>query len=258
MRSLILCSGAALGLLACTSEETPTGPSASSHPASAEASGKSAAPLRGGAEHNGKVAVCHRTGNGAFVRIEVAVPAVTAHLAHGDELAGGANEACVPTVISLAAVADGSVRDGSFVLDNSVVQVLHVPSFEDRGIIEFNISNILGPVSEAKLKLSVYASMGPFPFPIGVFAYPGDGALTVDDWDRGTPFTSFEYAGEPTVTLDVTAPLQALASSGATFAGFNFRFSVPSTITQNGPFVAFNSMEYGPAAVLEVTTKKGP
>jgi hypothetical protein len=93
---------------------------------------------------------------------------------------------------------------------------------------------------------------------VDVFAYPGDGVLSRNDWDRGTLLTSFEYAGEATVTLDVTAPLQALVPSGATFAGFNFRFSVPSPIDQNGPFVAFNSTEYGPAAVLKVTTQETP
>ena len=182
-----------------------------------------------------------------------------AHLAHGDALEGAPNrkEGCLPTVISLAAAVDGIVRDGNDVLEGSAVQVLHVPQFEDRGIIEFNISNLSGPVSKAKLRLRVYASTGPFPFAIGVFAYPGDGVLSVEDWGRGSMFTSFQYAGEATVTLDVTAPLQTLVASGATFAGFNFRFSVPSPITLNGPSVGFNSVEYGPAAVLEVTTQ-GP
>jgi len=120
------------------------------------------------------------------VRIEVAGPAVGAHLAHGDALAGAPNlkEACLPTVISLAAAADGIVELGVEVVDGSVVQVVNVPQFEDRGIIEFNISNLSGPVSKAKLRLSVYASTGPFPFAIGVFAYPGDGVLSVEDWDR--------------------------------------------------------------------------
>jgi hypothetical protein len=247
-----------VGLLACTSEQTPTGPSAHTSGtglSGAETSVKSATPARVQATRSGKVAVCHRTGTGTFVRIEVARPAVRAHLAHGDVLAANLNEACVLAVISLPAVADGIVRDGSIVIDGSIVQVLHVPQFEDRGIIEFNISNLPGPVSQAKLKLSVFASRGPFPFAIGVFAYPGDGVLSVDDWNRGNLFTSFQYTGQPTVTLDVTAPLQALVTSSAAFAGFNFRFSVPSPIALNGPFVAFNSMEFGPAAVLEVTTR---
>jgi hypothetical protein len=54
------------------------------------------------------------------------------------------------------------------------------------------------------------------------------------------------------VTLDVTAALRALSRSGAKFAGFNFQFAVPSAIPMNGPFIAFTSIEYGPAAVLQL------
>ena len=165
----------------------------------------------------------------------------------------------IPVAVAgaVTVVADGFLRQGSGVLDGSVIQVLHVPSLNDRGIIEFQISNVSDPVAQATLKLSVYGSHGPYPFTIDVFAYPADGVLSFDDWDRGTLLTSFEYTGAATVTLDVTAPLQALVSSGARFAGFNLRFSVPSTISLNGPFVAFNSTELGPAPVLDVTMGTG-
>jgi hypothetical protein len=247
----ILSASILLGLTGCASDQTTTGPS------EMEASFQSATGV--GMIRGGKVAVCQRTRPGRFVRIEVAAPAVKAHRAHGDELAGGAvlNKACRPnaTVRSLVAVVDGIVRDGNQVLDGSIVQALHVPSMEDRGIIEFNISSLPRSISSAKLKLVVYASMGPYPFAIGAFAYAGDGVLSSDDWDSGAPFTSFRYAGEARVTLDVTRVLQGLVASGADIAGFNFRFSVPSPIPLNGPFLAFRSIEYGPAAVLEVTGK---
>ena len=250
MRHIKLVSASILlGLTACASDQTTTGPS------DPEATLQSAAAV--GTVRGSKVAVCHRTRPPTFIRIEVAAPAVKAHRAHGDELAGGAvlNAACKPnaTVRSLVAVVDGFVRNGNLVQDGSIVQTLHVPSMEDRGIIEFNISGLSRSISSAKLKLSVFASTGPYPFTIGVFAYRGDGMLSVDDWDSGAPFTSFQYAGETRVTLDVTTVLQGLVASGADIAGFNFRFSVPSPIPLNGPFVAFRSIEFGPAAVLEVT-----
>src|SRR6266516_2392975 len=71
--------------------------------------------------------------------------------------------------------ADGFVQDGvnPFVKDGipdsvhtNVVQVLNVPGFEDRGVIEFNISNLSSPITLAELQLSVFNSNGPFPFTI--------------------------------------------------------------------------------------------
>jgi hypothetical protein len=159
-------------------------------------------------------------------------------------------------VVIFSAVADGIVRTGSLgsaVIDNSVVQVLNVPSFEDRGVVEFDTKNMSLPVKQAQLKLSVYASNGPFPFTVQVFAYSGNGVLDFDDRDSGALATSFEYAGEATVTLDVTSAVQKLVSAGAPFVGFNLRIPIASPIVYNGPFVAFNSNEYAPAAVLEVT-----
>jgi hypothetical protein len=153
---------------------------------------------------------------------------------------------------SLLARVDGSVRDGTTTIDGSVVQALHDPHMEDRGIIEFDISKIASHVKGAKLNLRVFASKGPYPFTIDVYAYPGDGLLSTSDWNRGTLVTTFRYAGQASVTLEVTAALRALVASGATFAGFNFRFAVPSPIPLNGPFVAFNSNEYGPPAALQL------
>jgi hypothetical protein len=152
----------------------------------------------------------------------------------------------------LPAKVDGIVRDGTTTLDGSVVQALHTPLLEDRGIIEFDISKLSGRIKGAKLNLKVFASTGPYPFAVNVYAYPGDGLLSTSDWDRGTLLTTFSYAGQTSVTLEVTAALRALVASGATFAGFNFRFAVPSPISLNGPFVAFNSNEYGPPAILQL------
>ena len=155
-------------------------------------------------------------------------------------------------------VVDGIIRDGGpfgakdgipdVVLDGSVVQTLHVPSFEDRGIIEFNLSGLSQPILNVELVLPVFSS-NPFPFTIDVFGYAGDGALTLSDWAQGSLLTSFLYSGEQVVTLDVTSFISSAVAAGDAFAGFNFRFAGPPNI---GPFVAFRSLEFPPSAFLKI------
>ncbi len=99
----------------------------------------------------------------------------------------------------------------------------------------------------------MFSSNASFPFTIDVFGYTGDGALTVSDWAQGTLLTSFSYSGERVVTLDVTSFISSAVAAGDAFAGFNFRSAVPSSINLNGPFVAFGSLEFPPAASLRVT-----
>jgi hypothetical protein len=120
------------------------------------------------------------------------------------------------------------------ILEGSVVQTLHVPSFEDRGIIEFNLSGLSQPILNVELVLPVFSSIGPFPFTIDVFGYAGDGALTLSDWTQGSFLTSFSHSGEQTVTLDVTFFIRSAVAAGDAFTGFNFRFADPPNI---GPFV---------------------
>jgi hypothetical protein len=158
-------------------------------------------------------------------------------------------------IVSRGPKADGSVRDGITVIDNSIVQAPHVPGFEDRGIMEFDLRGIAGPVLKATLVLPVFAGTGPYPFRIDVYGYRGNGRLDVDDWARGSLITSFQYAGESVVRLDVTEKVRGMHSTGANYAAFVLRFAVPSDISLNGPFVAFRSLEYPPAAKLKVATR---
>jgi len=164
------------------------------------------------------------------------------------------------TAVLIIPTVDGVVRDGflsdpkdgvpDFIISSSIVQALDVPTFEDRGIIEFNVSSVSNePVN---LVLPVFASMGPFPFIVDVSTYAGDGFLTLADFNAGSLFTSFSYSGETSITLNVSSIIQDLLASNEVFAGFNFQFSIPSNIPRNGPFVAFNSLEFGPPATLAV------
>lgn len=166
--------------------------------------------------------------------------------------------------VSIDPVVDGTIRDGftfpkdgipDTILERSVVQVLNVERsvqpFEDRGIIEFDISDLLPPSPNTRmdLVLDVFSSMGPFPFRVDIFTYEGDGFLSLADFNAGIFFKSFEYSGESVVKVDVAPVIAKLRSSGKAFAGFNLQ-TVPSTIPINGPFVAFGSLEVPPAAQL--------
>jgi len=164
---------------------------------------------------------------------------------------------------NLVPIVDGSVRDGldapkdgipDYVLENSVVQVLNVEQFEDRGIIEFDLSTLPRSITNAQLSLTVFGSNGPYPFEVEVLTYKGDGILSLSDFNAGTSFYVFNYAGEEAINFDVTSFVQNTVNSGSRYAGFNIR-TVPSIIPMNGPYVAFNSIEYPPAAKLIIKTK---
>jgi len=173
--------------------------------------------------------------------------------------------------VSLTSNVDGFIRDGLYSLKDGIpdditegvaVQVLDVerPSlpFEDRGIIEFALPTIPVPIVQAQLSLNVRSSEQPYPFTIDVFTYTGDGLLSLDDFNAGSFFTSFEYSLEPFITLDVTDVIKDLYANGDDFAGFNFQFAIPSTIAVNGPYLSFNSLEFPPAADLTITSIPEP
>jgi len=168
--------------------------------------------------------------------------------------------------VSLTPNVDGSIRDGldslkdgipDDISEGVVIQILDVerPSspFEDRGIIEFALPAISVPILQAQLSLNVSNSKQPYPFTIDVFTYTGDGLLSLDDFNAGSFFTSFEYSLEPFINLDVTDFIKDSYANGDDFAGFNFQFAIPSTIPMDGPYLSFNSLEIPPAADLTIT-----
>jgi hypothetical protein len=170
------------------------------------------------------------------------------------------------SAVSITPIVDGTIVDGLYwpkdglpdlVDEGSAVKVLDVerPSqpWEGRGIIEFSLPVMSEPIADAKLTLNVSDSMGPYPFTIDVFTYAGNGVLSLGDFNAGSFFTSFEYSGESSVTLDVTAFIVELYASVDDFAGFNFHFAVPTTIPLNFPYLAFSSLERPPAADLVIT-----
>ena len=178
--------------------------------------------------------------------------------------------AATAMAVSIAPTVDGSVRDvdvygvkdgtADSILDGSVVQILNVPSTEDRGIIEFRLSGLAAPsISNAQLVLPIFDSNGPFPFTIDVYTYAGDGNLTLSDWAAGSFFTSFAFSGvEEAVALDVTSFVRSALAQNDSYAGFNLRFAVPSSINDNGPCLASGSRDCGIAASLSITAVPEP
>jgi hypothetical protein len=171
--------------------------------------------------------------------------------------------ASVLTANVIEPTVDGSVRDydpkdgiPDIILDNSIVQILNVPSSEDRGVIEFRLSGLSQPVINAELFLPVFASDGSSPSAINVFAYAGDGNLTLSDWSQGIFMTSFLYSGVEAVTLDVTSFISSAVAAKYPYAGFNFRFAIPSEVDE--PFLALGSLEYPLSASLSVTETPEP
>jgi hypothetical protein len=126
---------------------------------------------------------------------------------------------------------------------------------EQRAVLEFGIAQLSQPVGHADLNLIVTGAGGHMPFDVQVYMYAGDGAVTLSDFAAGLLATSFSYAGQTQVTLDVTNALNSLIASHATYAGFNFRAQLPDIIT--GPHsIVFSAFDYplGPTPTLEVRT----
>ena len=131
---------------------------------------------------------------------------------------------------------------------NNVIEVLSTANNpatglgggEDQGIIEVQLSSLSIPVSSATLALNVFGA-NLFPFDIDVYTYSGDGLLTLGDWNQGLLATTFTYAGEASVTIDLTPSVNQAILAGTTVLGVNLRFVGVSPIFLNGPFVAFDT-----------------
>jgi len=225
---------------------------------------------------NAKTDICHRTGGATqFILISVATPAVEAHLAHGDGRLGEAvpgqpgmrfgpncQAEIAPFHSTIFWSARGMVRDtdhngfgDEIFLNDPLLLSINGFAVEQRGVLEFSIAQLSRLVGHAELNLVVTGAGGHMPFDVQVYMYAGDGAVTLSDFAAGSFATSFSYAGQTQVTLDVTNALNSLIASHATYAGFNFRAQLPDIIT--GPHsIVFSAFDYplGPTPTLEVRT----
>ena len=199
-----------------------------------------------------KVDVCHHSEEtNSYILISIAQAALPAHLAHGDGQPGGPvpgqpgmqfGPDCVPRFVGLDLTAaalgyvnhtQGPAADVFSVVVPPppviVVSKLTNPpqTIENRGIIEFHIVGIPGPVGHAELHLPVVGSPVGL-FGLGVFSYSGDGVVGVSDFASGSLVSIYPLGMNPpppngTITIDVTAAINSLIAAHAAYAGFNLR-----------------------------------
>jgi hypothetical protein len=98
---------------------------------------------------------------------------------------------------------------------------------ENRGIVEFRIASIPGPVGHAELHLPIAGSASGL-FGVGLYIYAGDGTVTVSDFASGSLFSVYPLGMNPqppngTITFDVTSAINSLIAAHAGYAGFNLR-----------------------------------
>jgi hypothetical protein len=125
----------------------------------------------------------------------------------------------------------GTVRDNSPLgspdsvesyLNATYVNLNDAP-FEDRGIIEYDLSSITGTVESATLNLNVQGVAPGFPQDFDVYLYSGDGAVTLSDFSAGTlsnTATATDFGNLP-VSLDASAVNNMLSSGD--WLGINLR-----------------------------------
>ncbi|MBL8700705.1 MAG: PEP-CTERM sorting domain-containing protein [Alphaproteobacteria bacterium] len=153
-------------------------------------------------------------------------------------------------------------KDGvpDFNADGTILQVLNAANnvvfgkpYEDRTILEFDVSGMSAAASSVVLRLNVHSANGPFPLKVDVYTYVGDGATTLSDWSAGTLSTSFSYTGAAPIDIDVTSFVRDdVVSGGHTYAGFNLRYGDPAYEGSDPfPYLVLRSLENGPAATLE-------
>jgi hypothetical protein len=93
-----------------------------------------------------KVDVCHITGNGKYVLINISGSALPAHLAHGDSLPGedGLDDSCV-----------GEAPGGDFVTFTDI----HLTSFGESVVIEWTVDGTGDPVTYYVEGFDAYGAM---------------------------------------------------------------------------------------------------
>jgi hypothetical protein len=150
---------------------------------------------------------------------------------------------------------DGTVN---FINSYESVQALNMIGFDSRGIMEFDLDGVSGPVTNAFLRLYKIEALGPFPMSIDVYGYEGDGMLSSADYSDGFLMSSFSYNNENTFDLDLTEHVEDVINNAYSFLGINLRIHDEFTKRGAPPYTSFGSLEYPPANELHIERTAHP
>lgn len=128
---------------------------------------------------------------------------------------------------------------------------------EGRAIVEFSLASLPAGaiISSASLTVNSTQQTGGAADRVAVNWYAGDGAVTTNDYSAGSTFYTFGAPiGIGYRTLDVTQQILSLQTSGAAYAGFNFRDTVTElNIIQLHPFYYAAAPQYSMCPTLSIT-----
>jgi len=97
---------------------------------------------------------------------------------------------------------------------------------EDRTIVHFDISGLSGTFSNTVLDIPINNIDPGLPGGIfEVYAFAGDGTVSIEEWSFGTLFQTFTgiAGGEQTLSTNITSLLQTAVDNGDTYLSLNFR-----------------------------------
>lgn len=99
---------------------------------------------------------------------------------------------------------------------------------EDRTVIEFDLSQLSGPISSANLLTPLWNLDGGGDVGIlDVYNFVGNGTISADDFFAGTLLTSFPLNGSETADIDITTTVQRAVNGKERFLGFRLSTNTP-------------------------------
>ena len=103
---------------------------------------------------------------------------------------------------------------------------------EDRTVAHFDLRGLSGVVPNATLNIPIDSIGDGFGLfgggTLELYAFAGDGTVSVDEWDAGTLFTAVTVPlGQSIHSVDITNLVQAAVKRGDPFLSFSFRASGP-------------------------------